>query len=166
MFSSPLGPECFEMSEQRKSVTISMENSLFNEIESLRRELGYSTRSKVYQDALVDFITSKSEEMGEEDTIAIISILFDHDDPELQNALTNSQHSYPPQVLFSNHVHLTPSLCIDILFARGTASALGNLCDNFSRFEGVKYVGRMLIPTGLLNEDVFPFLNYIHNHQK
>jgi CopG family nickel-responsive transcriptional regulator len=97
---------------------------------------GYATRSEALRDLMRADLVRDAWDRGDE-TIATISIVYDHHVSELTEALNELQHSHHDVVICTTHVHLDADHCLEVIIARGPARVLKQLGDRLTSAKGV-----------------------------
>jgi len=88
---------------------VSMDRSLSRKFDRLIKAKGYANRSEAIRDLIRDRLVDEQWEAGNEETIGVVTLLYDHQQRELSRKLTHSQHDYHTQTISSLHVHLDSS---------------------------------------------------------
>jgi len=127
---------------------VSMEEGLLKQFDRMIGRKGYATRSEAFRDlargALADEVLA--DEAAE--AIATVSLVYDHDVPNLTSRLTEVQHQSLDLIASALHVHLDAHRCLEVLVVRGPLGRVRELADNLISIKGVKY-GKFVTTTGL-----------------
>lgn len=124
--------------EKTARFTVSLPESLLDELDDMVKRRGYASRSQAVaalaRDGLVDYAAS-----GGAGTVAgTISLVYDHRKPGLQAKLAAIQHNYYVMVVTSMHVHLEHHNYMEVLLVQGPADKLQALADELITVRGVK----------------------------
>lgn len=128
-------------------MSVSIEKSLFDKLQELVDEHGYTNRSEFVRDLVR---TRLVEEEWEEDaeTVGTVTLVYDHHVRNLSERLTETQHHHHDNVLATTHVHLDHDICAEMILMRGRASAIRELADELGRQKGVLHSSLSLGSTG------------------
>lgn len=124
---------------------VAMERSLLEQFDRLLARRGYANRSEALRD-LVRRELDRDAWQGGRNTVATITLLYDHHVRELSERLTSIQHDAGALIISSLHVHIDHRHCLEVVAARGPARSLRPLAE------------RLLGAKGVLSGDVVPAL--------
>jgi CopG family transcriptional regulator, nickel-responsive regulator len=128
-------------------LSLSIEEELFDKLESLVDETGYKNRSEFIRDMIRDRLVS--EEWGANDeVVATITLVYDHHRRELGEKLTGLQHHHHDIVLASTHVHLTHNICSEMIMVKGSSDSVKELSNKLRQQKGVLHAGVTMSTTG------------------
>lgn len=134
--------------------TVSIEKSLFDELEKQVSDSDYRNRSEFIRDLIRDHIVEQ-EWQTDKVSLGTISLLYDHHCRGLSERLTHEQHHFTGKVLCTTHVHLDEHLCAEMIMVRGPGRNIKALADRLRREKGVLHAklaagttGRALRPEG------------------
>ena len=128
-------------------MSLSIEDNLFEKLEKMVLDKGYSNRSEFIRDMIRDRLV-KEEWNNAEEVVATITLIFDHHKRELSKKLTELQHSHHQVVLASTHVHLTEHICAEMIMVKGAAENVRKLADGLRQQRGVLHSGLIMGTTG------------------
>lgn len=126
---------------RRMRAGVAFPPDLLQDFDKIIKKMGYASRSKAIQDAIMLFVSEKkhlSETEGPQ--AGIIMILYDHETRGLESTLTHMQHRYTDTINATMHVHLNEKECLETIAVRGDASRVRNLSNELSSKRGVKLV--------------------------
>ena len=98
---------------------------------------GYSNRSEAMRDLIRSALVDSAWADPNAQIVAVLSIIYDHDDRMLAQDLAHKQHDEHHCVLCSQHVHLDAHQCLEVILMRGRASQLRRLADRIIATKGV-----------------------------
>ena len=124
---------------------VSMENDLLARFDRLIRAKGYGSRSEAIRDLIRDRLVREEWARGVQETVGIITMVYDHHVRELSDRLTHMQHDHHKRIVSALHVHLDAHNCLEVLVVRGRPGEIQHLADRLIGTRGVKH-GR-LTPT-------------------
>lgn len=128
-------------------LSLSLERSLFDQLEKLVRKSGYGNRSEFVRDLVRDRLV-KGEWDKDEEVLGTITLVYDHHRRQLTEKLIDLQHHHHAQVLVTTHVHLTHHLCAEVILVRGRASLVRKLADAIHQQKGVLHSELSMTSTG------------------
>ena len=129
-------------------LSFSIENSLFNKLEKMVEDKGYSNRSEFIRDMIRDKIVTEEWSDNQQEVVGTITLIYDHHRRELGNKLTKLQHSHHEVVLTSTHVHLTKEICAEMIMVKGSPKEVKSLSDALKQQRGVLHSGLIMGSTG------------------
>ena len=90
---------------------------------------------------------------GQDEQVAVVTMVFDHHARELASKLIDKQHHHHELVVSSLHVHLGHRHCLEVSVLRGPAHEVTHLGDELLATKGVLH-GEITFTTGeeVLNE--------------
>ncbi len=118
---------------------ISLDAKLLREFDRLIKRKGYTNRSEALRDLIRDNLVREQWEMGTEQVVGTISLVYNHETRELADKLTDLQHDHYQQIVSTLHVHLDQHHCLEILAVRGKAAELKKIADRLIGTRGVKH---------------------------
>ncbi len=125
---------------------VSLDNSLLDAFDARNAERGYTSRSEAIRDLIRDCLVTEDWEKGKEPVVAVVSVVFDHHNHELPNALSDQQHQQHDIVISTTHVHLDRHNCLEVILLRGKAEQVRKLGEHLVSLRGVKH-GRVFLTT-------------------
>lgn len=126
---------------------VSMERSLSDRFDQLVKSKGYANRSEAIRDLIRDRLVGEEWKAGNEVTVGVVTLLYDHRQRELSRKLTHSQHDHHDTTISSLHVHLDSANCLEVIVVRARANAIRKLADRLIGTKGVKH-GKLVMTSG------------------
>ncbi len=126
---------------------VSIDRGLLKNLDSLIRKMGYTNRSKAIADLIRTRLAEKEWEAGAE-AIGTISVIYDHRQRELSAKLTHLQHDHFRKVISSQHIHLDPNNCLEVIIIRGKPDEIKRMANLLLASRGVKHVQATMSPSG------------------
>lgn len=117
---------------------VSMEASLLEQFDEFCRGHSYSNRSEAIRD-LIRKAMVEEEWKENRETVAALTLVYDHHVPGLTEKLTGLQHDFPGQVAAALHVHLGHHACMEVIVTRGKAFEIKAFADRLIALRGVKH---------------------------
>jgi CopG family nickel-responsive transcriptional regulator len=118
---------------------VAIETPLLAELDALVDQRG-CTRSELLRDLTRSEVARAKIARGVE-SVAALTIIYDHHVPALTERLNELQHELGEQVRASLHVHLTHHLCLEVIVLRGRSDTLQRLAEKILATRGVKQGG-------------------------
>lgn len=122
-----------------KRFGVSMEENLLKDFDELINKKGYQNRSEAIRDLVRDKIVEEKWEEDSEDSLGIISLVYNHHQRELDSTLNEIQHKKHSQVLSSLHIHLDYHNCLEVILVKGSGKSVRELSDSLRKVKGVKH---------------------------
>jgi CopG family nickel-responsive transcriptional regulator len=113
---------------------VSIPDDLLDKFDVLIAEKGYTNRSEAIRDLIRDRLVEDEWSASEHDVVGTVTVVYNHEQSDLAQKLTQIQHRKHELVISSLHVHLDQHNCLEVLVIRG-------------RSDDVKKVGQLLIST-------------------
>lgn len=130
-----------------KRFTVSMEDSLLEDFDSFIQDRHYQNRSEALRDLIRNRIIEK-EWTADKDVMGVISLVYDHHQPNLQEKVTELQHDFHHQIVSTTHVHMDHDNCLEVIIVRGKAGEVQGLADNLRALRGVRNSNLSMSSTG------------------
>ena len=127
---------------------VSIDRSLSHRFDRLIKEKGYQNRSEAIRDLIRDRLVEEEWATDEEETIGVVTLLYDHRQRDLSSNLTRSQHHHHAQTISSLHVHLDSSKCLEVIVMRAPAAAIKKVAERLIGTKGVKHGKLIMTSTG------------------
>ena len=127
---------------------ISIDRSLSRRFDRLIKEKGYANRSEAIRDLIRDRLVEEEWESAEEETVGVVTLLYNHHQRELSSKLTHSQHDHHGETISSLHVHLDSENCLEVIVMRARAGAVKKMAEHLIGTKGVKHGKLTMTSTG------------------
>ena len=120
-----------------KKTGIVIPKDLVGEVDRLVKDMGYTSRSRLIQDALRYYISSLAwrSEVGK--AVGILAVLYNHEVQGVEEKLTDIQHEDLNIVVSALHIHLTKEECLQLIVVRGDVSKIKDLHAKLNSVRGV-----------------------------
>lgn len=118
---------------------VSLDESLLAKFDRVIGRKGYTNRSEAIRDLIRDSLVREQWELGTEQAVGTITLVYSHDVPDLADRLTDLQHAHYRSIISALHVHLDPHHCLEVLVLRGKAKDLKAIADRLIGTRGVKH---------------------------
>ena len=118
---------------------VSLDEKLLRQFDRLIVRKGYANRSEALRDLIRESLVRDQWELGTEEAVGTITLVYDHHTRDLADKLTDLQHAHYESIVSTLHVHLDPHHCLEVLVLRGTARTLKEIADRLIGTRGVKH---------------------------
>ncbi len=127
---------------------ISLDSRLLHRFDAVIRKRGYANRSEAIRDLIRGQLVEEEWRAGGSETVAVVSLVFDHDELDLPGGLTDVQHEHHSCVASTMHIHLDRHNCLEVLVLRGKDTAIKALGERLVSTKGVGHGKLTLTTTG------------------
>ena len=131
-------------------LTISIDDALASEFDTLTQDQGYTSRSEAMRDLVRQAVEGRR--IAETDAghcVASLSYIYDHGTRALAQRLNQMQHDHHDVVVSTMHVHLDHDTCLETSILKGTTKAVRALADAIKAERGVRFAEINLITASL-----------------
>jgi CopG family nickel-responsive transcriptional regulator len=126
---------------------VSFERDLLASFDEAITRKGYRNRSEAIRDLIRAHLVE--QEADENKTIVgTLTVVYDHQQPNLSEKLIDAQHHAKNQVLAATHVHLDHHNCLEVVIMKGLAGEVQHLADHILSLKGVKHGKLAMTSTG------------------
>jgi CopG family transcriptional regulator, nickel-responsive regulator len=143
----PATPAEFIMAEITRFGT-SIDARLLERFDALIAEKGYDNRSEAIRDLIRNALVEEQWADGNQDTVATVTLVYDHHTRDLSDKLTEHQHAHHQAIISVLHVHLDAHHCLEVVVLRGRAQDVRRLADELIGTKGVKHGKLVTSATG------------------
>ena len=122
-------------------IGVSLEQELLERFDEVIAEKGYQNRSEAIRDLIRDALVQRqwSRSEGEEEKVAVVTLVYDHDASSLAQKLAHIQHENHRAVVSALHVHMDEHNCLEVLVLRGGTREVLRMGEGLVATKGVKY---------------------------
>ena len=122
-------------------IGVSLPFDLLERFDEIIGKRGYSSRSEGIRDAMRNYILHyKWMNNIEGERVGVITLLYDHEEHGLSEALTDIQHRYIKNISSSIHVHISKDLCLEVILLKGEGTVVKEVAETMMAKKGVKQV--------------------------
>ncbi len=132
--------------------SVSIDNRLMEKFSQFMKDKGYKNRSKAISDLIRKRLLEEEWETKKGKIFATVTLVYDHEVPNLLEKLTHIQHHYLKEIVFSSHLHLSEHNCMEIIVLKGQIKKITEFTKQLSNHKGVKLV--KLVPTFTGDQDL------------
>ena len=127
--------------------SISLEESLLETFDEYIKSHRYNNRSEAIRD-LIRKAFIKKEWEADKMVMAVISLVYDHHQHQLQEKVTELQHDFHHFIVSTTHVHMDHHNCLEVIIVRGNALEIHELADKLIALRGVRDGNLAMSSTG------------------
>lgn len=129
-------------------LTISIDDDLAADFESLVQARGYENRSEAFRDLVRrELGQAIAESNPKVPCVATLTYLYDHHDRAVSTRLMDMQHEHHDLTVSAMHAHLEHSLCVETVILRGPADEVRHFAQSILAQRGVTDGQLHLVPT-------------------
>ncbi|MEM0500810.1 MAG: nickel-responsive transcriptional regulator NikR [Ignisphaera sp.] len=136
------------MSDKEKSIGVKfgvyIQRELIEELDRIMLNSGIRNRSKLLQEALRLFII-ENRWISSKEVVGSISILYNHDVGDIDERLTDIQHTFRDIIISSMHIHLDEDTCMLVIAVRGDSQRIKEFLDSIRMLKGTLLVKHSLL---------------------
>lgn len=130
-----------------KRFTVSMDEKLLADFDTYITQRKYVNRSEAIRD-LIRSVFVEKEWQADKQVMGVISLVYDHHKPNLQEKLTEIQHDYHHQVISTTHVHMDHYNCLEVVIVKGKPDSVVAFADSLKSLKGVRNCDLAMTTTG------------------
>lgn len=120
-----------------KRFSVSLEEDLLEKFDSYIHQHRYSNRSEAVRDLIRKSLVQE-EWQSNSQVVGVITLVFDHHKPQLQERVTELQHRFYNIITSTTHVHMDHHNCLEVTIAKGKAKDVQELAQGLIALRGVK----------------------------
>ncbi|HQH61819.1 MAG TPA: nickel-responsive transcriptional regulator NikR [Candidatus Saccharicenans sp.] len=128
--------------------SISLESELSRKFDSWMKKNGYKNRSEAVRDLIRDKLVEEEWKDDSKEVVAVLSLVYSHDSPELPRVLTDIQHQHHSLVISSTHIHLDKHNCLEVIIMKGQVGVIKKVASELLSLRRVKHGRLMMTTTG------------------
>lgn len=118
---------------------ISIDSTLLDSFDRLITQKGYQNRSEAIRDLIRASIVEEKTDVGQEEMVGTITMVYNHHVRDLSDKLTEHQHHHHHQIVSALHVHLDAHNCLEVLVLKGSSAEINRIADELLGVKGVKH---------------------------
>ena len=130
-----------------KRFSVSLEEYLLAKFDEYIRQHRYSNRSEAVRDLIRKSLVKEEWESNSQ-VVGVITLVYDHHRPQLQERVTELQHRFYHIITSSTHVHMDHDNCLEVTIAKGKAFEVQELAQGLIALKGVKDGNLTMSSTG------------------
>jgi len=115
---------------------VSIERNLLDSFDRFITDHGFFNRSEAIRD-LVREKLSLERGFKTDVIMGTVTIIYNHHKKNLTEHLTDIEHRFQRDILFSNHVHISHELCLEVIVVKGNEKKLREFTNVIGGHRGV-----------------------------
>ncbi len=127
---------------------VSIPDDLLDKFDVLIQEQGYTNRSEAIRDLIRNRFVEDEWSRSAEDVVGTVTVVYNHEQSELAQKLTEIQHRKHDLIISSVHVHLDQHNCLEVLIMRGAPAEVKKAGELLISTRGVKHGKITMTTTG------------------
>jgi CopG family nickel-responsive transcriptional regulator len=127
---------------------VSIPDDLLDKFDVLIAEQGYTNRSEAIRDLIRNRFVEDEWSRSQEDVVGTVTVVYNHEQSELAQKLTEIQHRKHDLIISSVHVHLDQHNCLEVLIMRGAPAEVKKAGELLISTRGVKHGKITMTTTG------------------
>jgi CopG family nickel-responsive transcriptional regulator len=128
-------------------VTVTMDDALLAEIDTLVERRGYQNRSEALRDLARAGMNQINGPVESEPCVAALVYVYDHARRDLPNRLANEFHDHHALAVSTLHVHLDSQSCLEVAVLKGPAGDVRHMADHVTAERGVRHGQLIMLRT-------------------
>ncbi|HPD30579.1 MAG TPA: nickel-responsive transcriptional regulator NikR [Phycisphaerae bacterium] len=130
-------------------LSLSIEKPLYDRLEKLVKQSGYTNRSEYVRDMIRERLV-ETEWDKDREVLGTITLIYNHHRRQLSEKLIHLQHHHHTAVKVTTHVHLSRELCAEVIVVQARASRVRELADLMRQQKGVLHADLTMSSTGVM----------------
>lgn len=118
-------------------IGVSLPKDLLSRFDTFIEEKGYSNRSEAIRDLIRDKLVEEEWRAGDEEVMAAVALVYNHEQRELTSRLTEIQHENLQNIISTIHVHIDEDRCLEVLLLRGRGNQIKRLSERLISLRGI-----------------------------
>lgn len=127
---------------------VSIPDDLLEKFDGLIRGKGYNNRSEAIRDLIRDRLVEDQWADSESEVVGTVTVVYNHEQSDLAQKLTEIQHRKHDLIISSVHVHLDFHNCLEVLIMRGNPDEVKRAGEQLISTRGVKHGKITMTTTG------------------
>lgn len=127
---------------------VSIPDDLLEKFDVLIRGKGYNNRSEAIRDLIRDRLVEEMWTESDQDVVGTVTVVYNHEQSDLAQKLTEIQHRKHDLIISSVHVHLDYHNCLEVLILRGNPDEVKRAGELLISTRGVKHGKITMTTTG------------------
>ncbi len=129
-------------------ITITLEDELLEDIDTMIATRGYQNRSEAIRDMVRAGMQQASQKKPSADPcVGALVYVYDHAARDLSRRLVENYHGHHDLTLATLHVHLDDNRCMELTALRGPTNEVQHFADHVIAERGVSYGQLVTMPT-------------------
>jgi len=136
-------------------VSISMPDSLLERLDRFAEDHGFSGRSEVLREASRTLLDEfEDPRLEERDLMATVSVLFDYQTTDVEEALIDLRHEYEDIVASNLHSHVGNHNCMELFVLEGQLDDISEFVGRIRATQDTLLLDHSIVPVDDLGGDL------------
>lgn len=118
---------------------VSIPDELLARFDRVLEKKGYGNRSEALRDLVRDYLVNEEVQKERGNVLGTVTLIYDHDVTNIAEKINETQHHHHHHIVSCLHVHLTESLCMEVVVVRGPAVKVREIADRLIALKGVQH---------------------------
>jgi CopG family nickel-responsive transcriptional regulator len=127
---------------------VSIPDDLLEKFDQLISGKGYTNRSEAIRDLIRDRLVEDQWSESGHDVVGTVTVVYNHEQSDLAQKLTEIQHKKHDLIVSAVHVHLDHHNCLEVLIMRGVSDEVRKAGELLISTRGVKHGKITMTTTG------------------
>jgi CopG family nickel-responsive transcriptional regulator len=127
---------------------VSIPDDLLEKFDELISNKGYTNRSEAIRDLIRDRLVDHEWSQSTHDVVGTVTVVYNHEQSDLAQKLTEIQHTKHDLIVSAVHVHLDQHNCLEVLIMRGGSEVVRKAGEQLISTRGVKHGKITMTTTG------------------
>lgn len=127
---------------------VSIPDDLLEKFDDLIAKKGYTNRSEAIRDLIRDRLVENQWTESEHEVVGTATVVYNHEQSDLAQKLTEIQHRQHDLIISAVHVHLDAHNCLEVLIMRGGSEEVRKAGEQLISTRGVKHGKITMTTTG------------------
>ena len=127
---------------------VSIPDDLLEKFDELINSKGYTNRSEAIRDLIRDRLVEDQWSQPGHEVVGTVTVVYNHEQSDLAQKLTEIQHKKHDLIISSIHVHLDFHNCLEVLIMRGSSDEVKKAGEQLISTRGVKHGKITMTTTG------------------
>jgi CopG family transcriptional regulator, nickel-responsive regulator len=127
---------------------VSIPDDLLEKFDGLIKDKGYNNRSEAIRDLIRDRLVENQWTESGNDVVGTVTVVYNHEQSDLAQKLTEIQHRKHDLIISAVHVHLDFHNCLEVLIMRGRSDEVRKAGEQLISTRGVKHGKITMTTTG------------------
>ncbi|MBI5249198.1 MAG: nickel-responsive transcriptional regulator NikR [Desulfomonile tiedjei] len=127
---------------------VSIPDDLLEKFDELISKKGYTNRSEAIRDLIRDRLVEHEWSESQHDIVGTVTVVYNHEQSDLAQKLTEIQHKKHDLIISAVHVHLDQHNCLEVLIMRGGSDEVRKAGEQLISTRGVKHGKITMTTTG------------------
>jgi len=127
---------------------VSIPDDLLEKFDDLIAKRGYTNRSEAIRDLIRDRLVENQWTETEHEVVGTVTVVYNHEQSDLAQKLTEVQHKKYDLIISAVHVHLDEHNCLEVLIMKGGSEEVRKAGELLISTRGVKHGKISMTTTG------------------